>query len=66
MLADRRLDRYGMADTGAAPDPFSLLIQDMHRRLFQRDVQSDILAHGGSPRMPLHYQLQVLPDLGTG
>jgi hypothetical protein len=55
-----------MADTGAVADPLSLLIQDMHLRLFQRDVQPDILAHGGSPRMPLPYQLQVLPDLGTG
>jgi hypothetical protein len=65
MPADRRLDCRGMTDTGAVPDPFALLIQDMHRRHFQRDVQSDILAHGGSPRMPLHYQLEVLPDLGT-
>src|SRR4051795_4892055 len=55
-----------MTDTGTAPDPFALLIQDMHRRHFQRDVQSNILAHGGSPRRPLHYQLQVLPDLSTG
>jgi hypothetical protein len=31
----------------------------MHRRHFQRDVQPDILAHGGSPRRPLHYQLQA-------
>src|SRR3954452_13654569 len=28
-------------------------------------IRPDILAHGGSPRRPLQYQLQVLPDLGT-
>ena len=57
MLANRHLYCRGSADTGAVPDPFPLVIQDMHLRLFQRDVQPDILTHGGSPPMPLHYQL---------
>src|SRR4051812_24345846 len=54
-----------MSDTGAAPDPFALVIQDMHLRRLQRDIQPNILTHDSSPRMALLYQLQFLPDLGT-
>src|SRR3954447_18363424 len=64
MLADHRLDRLRRAGAAAAPDPLALLIQDMHLGFFERDVQSDILTHGGSPRV-LALQLQALPNLAS-
>ena len=45
------------------PGRAALVIQDMHLRRLQRDIQPNILAHDSSPRMALLYQLQLLPDL---
>src|SRR3954454_14827189 len=63
MLADHRLDRLRRAGAAAAPDPLALIIQDMRLGFFQRDVQSDILTHGGSPRV-LALQLQAFTKPG--